>query len=323
MKYQLAESTSEETNEIKFPFVKSHLNYFYFPKSQKFIGSNSMPYPMNYKSFGISNKAKKELNKDYPYINYTLLDSGKSLFSKKFKYVCGLGKPCDTDIKLIDSVTNLNEFNNLEKGTSKELFNKFHIEIFTNKSKTKKLEEHFSGNTKYIYILEDRILAALNNEKAFIKFKVSMFNNEKTMKKYIFEDIFYNEASFYEYLEIIKETLIKGKNSEEIKLYGTGMETMVFIHSSTTGTYQGRTKRLFNGIDCIKNIDIVLNKNIPALLDDGLVPRNCEKEIMNLKRILSIDLDQGEYSIKNGKIYKIGVDGIEFHYTGIVYDDFI
>jgi len=335
MKYELASSSMEEgeITEEGIPYYKSYLQYYYYPLTTKYIGRNSVPHYMNYKGDGISTKLKKELKADYPYISFSILDRGKAFFDNNFLYV--MDCPVDESPLTVKEIkSNYKEYKKLEKKSPGE--NRYDLS-FQRFFFQKEDPETFVGqNIKKAFLFEDRVLEALDNKNAFIFFRVAttkavkfatsnlndktatedLEKNDRMVTKYAFEEIFYSKSSFYEYLELYKDEVVKNLNSEEIRSY-TSESAIFFVFSSTTFKYKDTVRRIYSGIDCAKNTDIIFNKEGPCIIDsEGIANKN-------VKYIQGFELPDSDYVINDKKIYKISNEGIEFEFQDIVYDDFI
>lgn len=323
MKYELASSSTEEgeIKESKFPFYKSHLQYYFYPLTTNFIGKNTVPNIMNYKSEGISQKLKKEIKADYPYIQFNLLDNNKPFFENKFKFVSQIDSNFTN--KPLELLTVKSDYKKIKKPELRpnaiNTYDNFFKKFFFNKDE-KQIFEY--GTATKIFCFEDRVLHYFQNKNAFIflRVKEEAFKNEEdkliTIKKYAFEDVFFRSATFYEFLEIYQEFLLKGHLCEEIKTFSNG-ESFCFVYSSTTFKREGEIKRLFDSIDMPSNTRLLLNKNGPQFLNiQGKVHKNEQF-------IISLDLPEGDYAINNRNIYKICNDGDHFGFGGITYDDLL
>lgn len=403
LKYEIASSSQEEgeVREPSFPYYKSYLQNYYYPLSTLFIGKNSVPNIINYKSEGICLKLKKELKNDYSYISFNVLDSHKPFFDNKFIKIIGLDDTSDEehfnktnnlltaeDEVMIaeddvitaeddtittkdDTITaediNKNTNKNIKqhkkdttedvveflgvKGDYKEIkkltrktgyesrYDKFFQRFFFNKDET-------SSNYKRIFVLEDRVLEAIDCPTAYIFFRVvSTKEKGADTVKYIFEDVFYNRLNFYEYLEFYGENVLKTHCSEEIRTYFY-RESIIFIHSSTTFINNSssiddinfniarntttnsintsiningnpKLRKLYNGPDYVKNTMILFNKDGPSFCN--IQGRKND----NLKILLKMNLKEGDYVLNGKSIYKIGNEGEQVEFKGIEYEDFI
>lgn len=321
MKYELASSSTEE-GEVQgksFPYQKSHLRYYYYPQSTIFIGQNSIPNGMDYKiENNVSQKIKKELKSDYPFLQFNLIDNHRLFFDNKFKKI-GTLEARDETIKLISTQSNLIEIKNfLSKSSCENLYEKFYQRIFFKKD----LECEVSSKINKIFCLEDRMLSCLDKDNAFVFFRVSSEYpvqeeepNGFVVKKYAFEDVFFNHCSFYEMLDLIAEKTVKSFNSEEIKTF-TSETSLIYIYSSTTFNYNGKEHRIYNNIDSARNTMILFNKT-------SVSPFNIDGRLStSYKYLISLDLPNGDYVINNKTIYKMSIDGEQFQYKGFNYEGF-
>lgn len=316
MKYELASSSTEEgeIKEVTFPYHKSYVQYYYYPQTTRFIGRNSVPHIMNYRNDGMTQRLKKEIKADYPYISFSYLDDNKAFFQNKFEFVADLC-PVEKPLSLLSIKTDYKEIKKpLRKITGESRFERFFHKFFFSKEEMQLLAP--KDCTK-LFAFEDRILEALDKSDAFIFFRTcEELVAEKRTKKYAFEDIFYNGASFYEYLEIYAEVLVKDQCSEETRNY-VAEDAMILIHSSTVFKEEGVLKRLYGGPDFKKNAMVIFNKECASI--SGVQERYNE----NIKYIMGIDLPEGDYVINQKKIYKVSKEGIQFEFKGISYDNFI
>ena len=321
MKYKLASSSTEE-GEIKgngFPFYKSHLQYYYYPLSTMFIGKNTVPNAMNYKCEGISQKLKKDLKADYPYILFNILDTNKPFFENKFKLFTTMSEAKINPLELIEAKSDLKEIENFHsKPNGEKRYDQFFQKFFFRK------EENplpAIKNASKIFCFEDRVLQYLDNTNAFIFLRVSEEKiNSNTqpslIKRYAFEDIFFHSANFYEFLEIYQEFILKGHKSEEIRTFSNG-EIAAFVFSSTTFKNNGEVKRIFATLDQPNNSRLLFNKDGPKLISiQGRITKN-------ENFIFSLDLPEGDYAINDKKICKLCNDGEYLGFNGLLYDDFI
>lgn len=320
--YSLASSSTEEGEIIEnsFPFSKSHLKFYFHPLTKQFIGKNTIPNLINFKkddqSNKISQKLKKAIKNSYSYISFTLLDDSKLFFNNKFQFVTDLSI---SPINITSDISNnsyknftgkvLKNFN--KKLTNKSKFDKF-IEKFLFKSEEQNLV--IPPEVKRVFALEDRVFENLNNPHAFIFFRV--LEDSKKIKKYSFENIYYNESQFYEYLEIFSEALIKSYESEEIRTITT-QDSMFLIHSGTTFNMEGEIKRFYGSLNNEKNCRIIYNIAGPAISNLK------ENSNDNIKYLLNLDLPECDYIINSKKVYKISNEGIQFKFNGLLYDDFM
>lgn len=337
LKYEIASSSEEEgeVHESSFPYYKSYLQYYYYPLTTQFIGKNTVPNIINYKSEGICLKLKKEIKNDYPYISFNVLDAHKPFFDNKFIKIGDVVKT-GSDVLKTDNVIKTGsdaiktDNNKVEflgvKGDYKEIkridrkggyenrYDRFFQRFLFNKDET-------PSNYSRIFVLEDRILEAMDCPDAYIFFRV-VSTKDVNVVKYIFEDVFYNRMSFYGYLEIYGENILKTHCSEEIRTY-LYENTIIFIHSSTVfynernGEETPILRRLYSGPDYVKNTMILFNKDSPSFCNiQG-------KKNENLNIVLKIDLKEGDYVLNRGNIYKIGNEGENVEFKGIEYEDFV
>lgn len=330
MKYELASSTEEDVTQEAIPYYKSHLQYYYYPHTTRFIGRNSIPHFMNYKGEGISTKLKKEIRADYPYLQSGLLESSKAFFDNHFLFVKNLdGEETMPHLVLKEIKADYKEVKKLDKkSTGENRFDKFFQRFFFQRD-----EQSLATNEDVTraFALEDRMLEGLDNKNAFIFLRVASERRCRDdaskqvgreacesgiVKKYAFEEMFYNIMSFYEYLELCEGSLVRSHNSEEIRSY-VGGDSMVIVFSSTTFKYNGAIKRLYSGVDCSKNTKVLFNKDCPVPYE--IQGRNSD----NMRYLMSLDLPEGDYAINDKKVYKVGSEGDKVEFKDISYDDFI
>lgn len=330
MKYELASSTEEDVTQEAIPYYKSHLQYYYYPHTTRFIGRNSIPHFMNYKGEGISTKLKKEIRADYPYLQSGLLESSKAFFDNHFLFVKNLdGEETMPHLVLKEIKADYKEVKKLDKkSTGENRFDKFFQRFFFQRD-----EQSLATNEDVTraFALEDRMLEGLDNKNAFIFLRVASERRCRDdtskqvgreaceggiVKKYAFEEMFYNIVSFYEYLELCEGSLVRSHNSEEIRSY-VGGDSMVIVFSSTTFKYNGAIKRLYSGVDCSKNTKVLFNRDCPVPYE--IQGRNSD----NMRYLMSLDLPEGDYAINDKKVYKVGSEGDKVEFKDISYDDFI
>ncbi|KAI5149521.1 hypothetical protein ENBRE01_0955 [Enteropsectra breve] len=348
MEYQLASSSTEEGEVIEdgFPYYRSYLQYYYHPKRPKFLGKNSMPHYINYKSDVLCSKLKKELKADYPYLSFNIQELNQAFFENKFNFVANLEKKtASTDnqnafiphlfeeqedaagqrsgeMKLIDIKTHYKTLNKFPKKTSYEgKYDKFYQQLFFNRDdRSQYVKNIITESEKSLFIFEDRILDAIENPKMYIFFRVIeekvARENTATIKKYIFEDIFYNNLTLYEYLDTCQETVVKAYNSEEIRKYCDGENTYV-VHSSTTFYKNNVLRKLYGGVDGEKNYMVVLNKEGPEIAEFKGTGND------NINYLRGLDLGEGDYLINNKMVYAVGNQGSSIEYVDVDYNDFI
>lgn len=286
MKYELASSSTEE-GEIKkssFPYSKSYAQYYYYPQTTRFIGKNTVPHIMNYRNEGICQRLKKEIKAEYPQISFTLLDDNRLFFDNKFTFVSEI-TPADADLALLDVKQNYKKIEKpLRRGNSESKYEKFFHQFFFNKEESQKLE---IGNHTRIFALEDKVLECLDNANSFIFFRVSV-EKAKSLLKYVFEDVFYLHATFYEYLDIFAEAMVRSHGSEEIRRYESD-NSLFFIHSSTVFKDGDFLRRMYGAVDVEKNTTVIFNKGGP---DFHTIQG---KSTENIKWIAGLNLEEGDY----------------------------
>lgn len=317
MKYKLASSSTEEgeIQEDKFPYYKSHLQFYYYPLSTKFIGKNTVPNVYNYKSEGVCLKLKKDIKSDYPYIPFNLLDNNKPFFENKFKLICEMTQSKDTIVSFLGVKSDYNEIRKLDlRSNGDNRYDKFFQKFFFRKEEE---SSFIIGQATKVFCLEDRVLEYLDNKNAFIFLRVCEDQrNGVIVKKYAFEDVFFNSVKFYEFLEIFQESLVKSHNGEEIRTFANE-DALFFVFSSTIFKKGKEIKRIFSTIDEPKNTKIIFNKSGPVILPiQGQLSKN-------ENYLYSLDLPEGDYAINDKKVYKVCNDGERFGYSGLQYEDFV
>lgn len=328
MKYKIASSSTEEgeVRENTFPYTKSHLQYYYYPLTVQFIGKNTLPNIMSYKSEGICQKLKKEIRNDYPYISFSLLENYKPFFDNKFVFICNLTADAHAvcgKLKLVSLKADCKEIKKLDRNQSNESrYDKFFQKFFFMKED---IQPFMFKDCLRIFVLEDRVFENLDAKNAFIFFRVcdqacvvgedeTKGKIERKIRKYAFEDIFYSSARFYEYLGIYSEVLVKSHCSEEIRTYNAG-DSAFIIYSGTTFKDDGQLRRMYSSFDSKKNTRIIFNKDGPVF--STIQGRECD----NIKYLVNLDLPEGDYVINDMKVYKVSMDGLHFEYKGLLYDD--
>ncbi|ELA42187.1 uncharacterized protein VICG_00830 [Vittaforma corneae ATCC 50505] len=337
VKYKIASSSTEEgeVHENTFPYTKSYLQYCYYPLTTQFIGKNTLPNIMNYKSEGICQKLKKEIKADYPYISFTLLDNSKPFFDNRFTFICDLtARDISEDssktnsksstFRLVSLKPDYKEIKNLGRSPSNESrYDRFFQKFFFMKED---IQSFVFKDCLRIFALEDRVFENLDNKNAFMFFRVcdqdcivgeDQTSNriERKIRKYAFEDVFYSSAQFYEYLNIYSEALVRSHCSEEIKTYNTD-DSAFIIYSSTSFKEDGQLRRMHSSFDSKKNVRVIFNKDGPVF--SSIQGKECD----NIKYLVGLDLPEGDYVVNDKKVYKIGTDGIHFEYKGLLYEDF-
>lgn len=351
MEYQLASSSAEEgeITDVEFPYYKSYLQYYYYPHTTKFIGKNTVPHFINYKSDLYCTKLKKDIKMDYPYIPFNLLENSKTFFDNKFVYVQDLKKTVchrdDGDIPLLFPGSEMMELKTEEyvlrdiktdykeikcfdkKSICESRYDKFYQQLFfVRDDRTPIVKSIQEYSTARIFVMEDRILEALDKKHAYIFCRVVDDNIQvnvqsdgepgRIVKKIIFEDVFYSKVYFYEYLDLYAENLVKSFNSEEIRVY-ENRDSLLVVYSSTTFTRDSSVRRLYNTLDAERNTMIICNKDGPAVVDCKDVLKD------NIQYINNLDLPEGDYVINDRKVYKISNDGESVEYFDIDFSDFI
>lgn len=305
MKYKLASSSTEEgeVHENTFPYTKSHLKYLYYPRTNIFIGPNTLPVIANYKSESVCQKLKKDVKADYSYISFTILDNSKAFFDNSFTVVGDLGVN-KNELKLMAVDSAYKDIPVIRRGEDSGKYNQFFQRHFFSKE---------PPGSMRVFVLEDRMLQCLNNPNAYLFFRVSE-HRETGAKRYVFEDVFYSQSGLYEYLEIYGEILVKSQGSVEIRLYSSE-DTEIHVHSSTVFMNEGKKRRLYSVPDEARNAIIVMNKEGPVLAE--IQGRKSEE----LENLLRLTVGEGDYIINGKIIYKMGDGKVKFEYKGLIYDD--
>ncbi|KAI4292940.1 hypothetical protein PAPHI01_2214 [Pancytospora philotis] len=351
MDFELASSSVEEGEIVDqgFPYYKSYKQYYYYPRTTLFIGRNTVPRSMNYKSDLYCSRLKKEIKQDYPYIPFNLLDNSKTFFGNRFAYLrelrtapdgAGEGgipsigddalptrpesyalKEIKTDHREISSFT--------KKSTSEGRYDKLYQQLFfTHDGRAPLLKSIYESGAKTVLVMEDRALRALDEEHAYIFCRVTdeivarsdaaRQEGGALIKKVILEDIFYSKVLFYKYLELYAEHAVKSFNSEEVRVYEKDGVLLV-VHSSTVFLSDGAVRRLYDGLDVRKNVMLVCNRDGPAAVD----AESAHWDGARVLRGLDLELPEGDYVINNGKVYRIDNHGEPVDYADIDFSDFV
>ncbi|KAM0680021.1 hypothetical protein GINT2_001708 [Glugoides intestinalis] len=313
MKYELASSSTEE-GEVKkssFPYNKSYIQYYYYPQTTRFVGKNTVPHIMNYRNEGICQRLKKEIKAEYPQISFTFLDDNKLFFDNKFSFVSEI-TPMSVKVSLVDVKQNYKRIEQpLRRESGESKYEKFFHNVFFNKEEAQKLE---ADKYSRVFALEDKVLESLDNTNSYIFFRVTV-EKHRSHLKYVFEDVFYLYATFYEYLDIFAEVLVRSHGSEEIRRYESD-NTLFLIYSSTVFKDGNFIRRLYGSVDTEKNTKVIFNKgscNFHTIQG---------KSNQNIKWIAGLDLPEGDYVINSKKVYKLSTEGEVFVFKGILYEDF-
>lgn len=343
MEYQLASSSTEEGEVVdaKFPYYKSYLQYYYYPHTTKFIGKNSVPHFVNYKSDLYCTKLRKDIKADYPYIAFNLLESSKTFFDNKFLHVKDLVRrkssaPSDAipllsteqaateEFVLRDIKTDYRHIGSLDKkSTPENKYDKFYQQLlFVRGERTPLVASIQKRFTERVIIMEDKVLDALDKDNAYIFCRVIVESpqapedgEKKTTTKIVFEDIFYNRVCFYEYLGLYAESLVKSFNSEEVRVYES-KDTLLVVYSSTVYQDGAVVRRLYSTLDAEKNTMVIFNREGPVAVDCRGQPSE------NIEFLGGLDLPEGDYVINGKKVYKISSEGESVEYTDIDFSDF-
>lgn len=335
MKYELA-STSDEKNEeiVDFPYKDSYLKYSFSPKN-KFVGDNSIPNFMNYNCNGMSNKLKKELKTDYPYINFTILGQEKDFFTNKFKFLTDL-KSEKVSLDKIDQIININsklmdskiKENVIDKefcmlSSSKDAYLKLFTNFFFDKSDFLTLIKKYNqSKMTNIFVLESRVLEYLDDESSYVYLRVAdTCIDDVKYRKYAFQNVFHSKMKFFDYLNLVKDRIVKNFDSYEIEILQAGERSALCFVYNNIITYNDKTLRLIDGFGSKKNFDILLNKEAAHIHDFKFIESNPIN--LNICKIINLDLKEGDYAIGEGKVYKISEDGNSIKFHDIDYSDFI
>jgi len=321
MKYQIASSSTEEgeVHENTFPYAKSQLKYLYYPKSSLFIGPNTLPTIANYTSQTVCQKLKKEIKADYSHVSFGLLDSSKLFFENRFRRVGSLGSA--------ERVVSLGRADPARGKGSGDYGSFAQQQLFS-----KEVPTHAR-----VFIVEDRMLDALERSNAYVFLRASE-NREAKTRRYVLEDVFYSECGFYEYLEMCGR-LIKGQ--EEVRRYeaklnnwmgtgvdtivssgantrvSTGLDALVTLYSSTTFMDEEGEHRLYSIPESGRDRIAVVNKDGVKLQPVQGQPNG------SMGRLVTLDVEEGDYVINNWTVYKMGVEGDKVEFVGIKYDDLL
>ncbi|EOB11341.1 hypothetical protein NBO_1274g0001 [Nosema bombycis CQ1] len=238
---------------------------------------------------------------------------------------------------------------------SKSLYSSY-CEIFSFDDKRHEVVQNvdlYPFCTKFI-LIRDSIIDKLNLENVFNFFRV--IKSRKGVS-YVFEDSFNRKIKFNEYLELYYEEVLRSKNSNEIRTYlckgsskgdrgkaskgkgenkDTGSSkdkeidkdnkdmnihtypTFLAVYSSSTFIDNQSLLHYYNGLDSDKNFMIYFNKN--EIDFKKIKIKNESKSKIDF--ILNLDLEEGDYAISKGEIYKVGIKGDKHEYEGLVLDEF-
>jgi len=373
MKYELANSSDDE-NEPAFPFRLSYLQHYYYPLSAILIGKNTMADKLNYLNSTACSKLKKQLRKDYPYINLSDDDSERMFFDNNLRYIADMGSMEDKaqnalqakgssntraqrNIKrekhgpktkkstgpetkkiILHSLFNSHKSLNLDEpcpylGTipNKNLLAKNRTNWYADFCQSlifakKDASELASFALKHLrtttYVIEDRMIRALEDENAYLFFRVFA----ETLV--VFEDLYYRKKDFYSALRIDGDLIIKNHRSEEARIYrvesasnATPDDVAIVVYSGTVFQCGGRSVRLHDGIDVAKNAFLVFNREGISVNFRENIDDTQGTGYDNIRSILNTSLDKGDYVINNKRIYKVGTLGEKHSYEGICFDD--
>lgn len=347
MGYELASSSAEEgeISDTAFPYYKSHLQYYYYPHTTKFIGRNTVPHFINYKSDLYCTRLKKDIRQDYSYIPFNLLENSKTFFDNKFVFVKELGKTAHEqprieiphlftgedggetlsgDFVLRDIKTDYKEISTFDrKSVCESRYDKFYKQLFFARDDRSPLVKSIQGyRARKVIVIEDRVLEALDSKYAYLFCRVieekvlPEGEDARPVRKTIFEDVFYSKAYFYEYLGLYAEHLIKSFNSEEVRVY-ENKSTLLLVHSGTTFLKDSAVRRLYSGVDVKKNAMLVCNREGPAITDvSGSTNENAGY-------LDGLDLPEGDYVINDKKLYRIDNGGASVEFGDVDFGDFI
>ncbi|KAI5168747.1 hypothetical protein PAEPH01_0385 [Pancytospora epiphaga] len=345
MGYELASSSVEEGEipDTTFPYYKSYNQYYYYPYTTKFIGKNTVPHSMNYKGDMYSTRLKKEIKQDYSYIPFNLLENSKTFFNNKFVFVKELEKAVydmpalriphlftsengeeilSGDFVLREIKADYKEIYSFDRrSVCESRYDKFYQQLFFTQDNKPGLKKSFQNYTfKKIILIEDRALEALDMDNAYLFCRVMeerpCSTDSEPIKKIIFEDIFYSKASFYEYLGLYAEYVVKSYNSEEIRIY-ENRNALLVVYSSTVFKKGPFLKRIYGGIDVKKDTMLICNNNGPTLIDVS------GSQTDNAAYFDGLDMPEGDYVINNKKLYKIDNNGKQVEFGDIDFTDFV
>lgn len=356
MSYQLASSSTEE-GEVRgpdFPYHKSFLQYYYYPRTSLYIGRNSLPSASDYLSEAPCSKLLKDLRADYPYIPFALPDTSRQFFDNRFVYVRDMELPSpdvECSIPMLSPIytfadqyqfklkhvqSNHKTVQRLQAGVPPAgTYDRYYHKVFF--SKEEQLAAPTSPGITTHVIIEDRMLKALGNPDAFIFCRVIEGNGgvsdvatdgsrsdrisdvashvSTASTRVLFEDVFYSRVPFYDYLDLCADQMISTFNSTEVRVYENS-STQLTVFSATTFVYDSILRRLHPTVDEPGNIQVVFNRDGPA------VHAVSEPPTENIHWLTALDIPEGDYVINNKKIYKIGTDGLKIDYRDIDYSDF-
>ncbi len=325
MGYQLASSSTEEGEIVNsgFPFNKSHLQYYYYPHTSKFIGKNTIPLFVNYKSDLYCIKLKKDIKADYTNVLFNLLETKKMLFENKFVFCKSIDEPAEQEnftnpFVLTKVYSDYKELPLVVKRTNKEnSYSKYIKEMFFIE---KEKINFVTPKTQKLIVIEDRILEAFEKPNAFILCKSIVTASEKdpskSFRKLIFEDVVYNKMYFYEYLQYYGSNIARNTNGYETRIYDNNDDTILIIRSNTVFKEKGLLRRMHSIFDEEKNTLVIFNKNeIKTLTIKG--ERND-----NVKYLTNLELPEGDFVINNKNVYRISNDGETFTFSDIDFTDF-
>ncbi|EOB14392.1 hypothetical protein NBO_28g0031 [Nosema bombycis CQ1] len=88
------------------------------------------------------------------------------------------------------------------------------------------------------------------------------------------------------------------------------------VYSSSTFIDNQSLLHYYNGLDSDKNFMIYFNKNE---IDFKKIKNESKSKI---DFILNLDLEEGDYAISKGEIYKVGIKGDKHEYEGLLLDEF-
>lgn len=347
---ELADTNSQENED--FPYLKSILINYYYPNTTKYIGQNSIPRIIDMRSSGITSKMKKELRTEYPAIKLNLLEKSRDFFKNKFKFVTSLiryetsckngqimeqnengnQKKCEIlpevssgsvgDFELVELMDNIVDIT-LENKGKKPKKNKAYIAyedlvyqfMFPESNQNEVIKTIFKHSPGKIILVEDQALELIKKPNVFLFLRV-VSDNTHNLKKYIYEDVFFRTALFYDYLEICAIEWLKTHKSMELRIYQQH-DILVVVYSGTTVRMNGEPKRHFSGVDLFKNSAVIFNRDGPTFIE---VAGGANE---TLQSIAALDLDEGDYAITGANIYKVGDTGKGFKWEDINYFDLV
>ncbi|KAG5859956.1 hypothetical protein KMI_04g07670 [Encephalitozoon hellem] len=307
-----------------FPRTRSQLQYMYLPNKPLFVGPNTIPRSCDYQVNVLTTKLKKRLKHDLPYPFLCLsMNLDKTFFEGKFIFVSEAQETDDAnDLLLVrtkERIIHIKE----EAGPNTEGRNEIRLEHIKDKQHDmykdvcqdfvagKLLED--TEERKVNVIIRDSAINSLLKKEVYTHFYVKKENGKLYV---VFDEVYTREIKYYDYLTKYGEEVIRSLKSSETRVY-CGGEATVVVYSSTLFYSSSGIQRLFGGIDVEKSVDVVVNiEDVRAVKSSGAIGNE-------VKVILGIRLEEGEYVFNNGKIYAANPDGERFAFDGVVFTDFM